>query len=73
MVILKIRYFLGMGVFTSNLQKIAIIITQMPINKKVDKIIIDGNGTRFLANDGLYKAVSGGGGGRKHRLTVLTT
>ena len=29
---------------------------------KVDKIIIDGNGTKYLANDGLYKAVSGGGG-----------
>lgn len=35
---------------------------------KVDKIIIDGNGTRFLANDGLYKAVSGGGGGIQSRI-----
>lgn len=28
---------------------------------KVDKLIIDGNGTRFLANDGIYKTVSSGG------------
>ena len=30
--------------------------------QKVDKLKIDGDGTKFLANDGLYKAVSGGGG-----------
>ncbi len=29
--------------------------------QKVDKIIIDGNGTRFLANDGIYKTISSGG------------
>lgn len=30
---------------------------------KVDKLITNGNGTKYLANDGTYKTISSGGGG----------
>lgn len=30
---------------------------------KVDKLITNGDGTKYLANDGIYKTISGGGGG----------